>query len=374
MITWLPNTNRKEFLEYFREVDIVDAALERRASRLIETYVRAASRKMYITPALNVIKDTINRVAKEHWATIKPTEAIAFTDYIRNVFQNIYGSKTATEIVMQRAGTESLMRLARVFKKDITPIKLNVIDKLTTAASLAYLGFRPYSVMKQLVSIVTMGGPYVGMGTVLEGINLMSIPGNFARVLKMGAVSSVLPTGAEFVAQEGISKGILGGMKKVAAASMKPFKMGDDVARAVLYLGTEARLTQNIKLLRAGTITREQFEASSGMNLFGTGQANYGTKLHDLNPGPTGEMAFIDHFSKLAADRTMFLYEKFQRPQIVRSSAGKFFGQFGTWPLNFLALVKDRMSTDSLTIPQKIKAIAELGLATWAVAEGFKAV
>ncbi len=371
MITWLPKTNRKEFMEFFREVDIDEAILERKASRLMETYVRAASRKMFITPTLDIIKNTINKVSAEHWKTIKPTEAIAFIDYMKNIFRDIYGSKTASEIVTTRAGAESITRLARVFKKDITVSKLGLIDKITTLASLSYLGLRPYSVLKQLTSIVTIGGPYIGMPWMLEGINQLSIPGQLERLIRQGVVSSVLPTGAEFVAE---AQGYLKGAAKVAKASMAPFKWGDDVARAAVYLGMEQRLLSNMKAFRAGTINEDRFFTDSGMNLFGIGQYDYGKKLLDTNKGPSGDLAFVDHFSKLAADRTMFLYDRFQRPQLVRSAAGRFFGQFGTWPLNFIALLKDRMSTDSLTIPQKIKVVAELSAATWAVAEGFKAI
>jgi hypothetical protein len=371
MITWLPKTNRKEFMEFFREVDIDEAILERKASRLVETYIRAASRKMFITPTLDVIKNTINKVSKEHWKTIKPTEAIAFIDYMKNIFRDIYGSKTASEIVTTRAGAETITRLARVFKKDITISKLGLIDKMTTLASLSYLGLRPYSVLKQLVSIVTIGGPYIGMPWMLEGINQLATPGQLERLIKAGVVSSVLPTGAEFITE---AQGYLKGAAKVAKASMAPFKWGDDVARAAVYLGMEARLASNMRAFRSETINEAQFFTDSGMNLFGLGQYDYGKKLLDTNKGVNGDMAFVDHFSKLAADRTMFLYDRFQRPQLVRSAAGRFLGQFGTWPLNFLALLKDRMSTDSLTIPQKIKVVAELSAATWAVAEGFKAI
>jgi len=367
--SWLPSTKRKEFMEFLREVDISDAALERRASRLTETYLRAASRKMFITPTLDAIKNVINGVSKEHWKTIKPTEAIAFIDYMRNIFRTIYGSKTASEIVTARAGQNTIYRLARTFKKDITINKLNLVDKLTTLSTLGYIGARPYSVFKQLVSMATVGGPYIGMPWLLEGINRLANPGELQRLARAGVVSSVLPTGAEF-AMEGFGKVT----KKIAEVSMAPFKWGDDVARAAVYLGMEQRLLTSIKRLRTGQIDINHFYTESGMNLFGAGQYDYGKKLLDANPGTTGDLAFVDHFSKLAADRTAFLYDRFQRPQLVRSSVGKFFGQFGTWPLNFLALVKDRMSCDTLTIPQKIKVLAELTAATYAVAEGFKAV
>ena len=49
-------------------------------------------------------------------------------------------------------------------------------------------------------------------------------------------------------------------------------------------------------------------------------------------------------------------------------------GQYTSWPINFYNLVKDRLLSDSLTIPQKIGFLARLGTTSAAISAGFYAI
>jgi hypothetical protein len=129
--------------------------------------------------------------------------------------------------------------------------------------------------------------------------------------------------------------------------------------------------------MKYGAAYEKKFLKESGMMFFGKAQFNYMKKIMDTKPMGDALALVRDHVSTLAMSKTQFLYEKFEHPAMFRNGMGRLFGQFITWPVNYISLIADTFGSDTLSIGQKAKFLAStaaigVGVATGLQAAGIK--
>jgi hypothetical protein len=190
-------------------------------------------------------------------------------------------------------------------------------------------------------------------------------PGSIDRLKKLGIViEQQIPTGA---GAEIHRAGLLGLMVQ---KGMVPYKWADSVNRAIVYNGMEARIDSALTEFSKGKKSAEWFMRKSGATLFGLEEYNNLKNLFNASDIKGSYAGFKHRLATIAVDRTQFLYSSFDQPKMFRSGVGRLFGQYTSWPLNFVSLVGDRMSSNSLTAAQKSMFLARLGTNTGAIALG----
>lgn len=150
-----------------------------------------------------------------------------------------------------------------------------------------------------------------------------------------------LPTAGESAVYLGEgSEGFLGrklfrDVKRLQNTGMKAFRWADRVNnRVTTYLMGKLAITEEAPGLLSGKRSWEEFMFRTGLK--GSSKVDQ-DRIHALLMGverPDIARAAREFGKELVAD-TQFIYDKVNAPMAFRGTAGRMFGQFGTWPLSF---------------------------------------
>jgi hypothetical protein len=368
-ITQIPDVDKKEFFELLREVAPQDVLWETDAFKVADTYTHLMARKTIVRPIVKRIGDDFRRITRTLGREgITPKDYEVIVNYFGSLFESIEGIQAPSARILRHATDTSLQGVADAVNARFgTHYKMkgkhDLVAKLITASTGAHLAGRPMPVFRNLTQSLITGGSTIGNRWWLEGLDRTLRPGSIQRMVDLGIViKEQVPVGAGFAIPRG---GILG---TAVRKGMIPYKVADWINRTIVYNAMEARIDSAIDLYRNGKISRRRFDRLSGAKLFGMSEYNQGLKyLHATKNVDEGFMAFKDHFSRLAVDRTQYLYNSFDQAQMFRSGIMRFPGQYTSWSLNFWNLIKERMMTDSITVPQKIGFTARLAGSTFAI-------
>jgi hypothetical protein len=370
----IPANDRKMFFEFMREVDPKDVAFSDSLDDVLKIYTHMMARKLYIRPITTMIKDQIRDINKVYNLTGKtPKDYIAFEHYIASMFESIEGIAGPSERTFRIATDNMMEELSNKMQaltgqklEGATKGKFSMMSKLASITIGGQLAGRPYPIMRNLMQSLVPGGTTIQLKWWFKGLDEVLRPGSLQRAESLG-----LFTATDIPVTTGHDIAGAGKLGAAVTKVMKPYSWSDNVNRAIIYFGMEARAKDALLRLSQGKIKASEFARESGANLFGKAETNYALGL--LNKGK-GVDAFVHQVSKLASDRTQVLYDAFNQPSIFRGSFGRLMGQYTSWPINMLHLVKDRLSSDSLTFGQKAAFFAELGITTGAIAAGVNSV
>lgn len=164
-----------------------------------------------------------------------------------------------------------------------------------------------------------------------------------------GDVFQELPIGAD--------KGTL---VKLANMAVQPMRWGNDAARTLTYNGEYDATLPLVQQLRDGKINQADFMKQSSVKFLD--EANISRVMPKaIDPSiPAEEIA-----RRIALDTvqlTQWPYLRGSQPALLRTGAGRLFGQYGTWPLNYLSFL-GRM-TAKMAVPE-IRSEAVKAAATW---------
>lgn len=124
-------------------------------------------------------------------------------------------------------------------------------------------------------------------------------------------------------------------IKRLQNAGMKPFRWADRVNnRVTTFLMGEAAIVEEAPALLSGKRSWEEFMFRTGLK--GSSKVDQ-DRIHALLMGverPNITQAAREFGKELVAD-TQFIYNSVNAPMAFRGTAGRMFGQFGTWPLSF---------------------------------------
>jgi len=375
--TQMPGADKHYFFELMREIDARDVLWNKDPFEMYDTYSRLMARKMYLRPVIKDISTTFREISQEFVkAGGTPNDYRVVANYFGDLLANLQGIQAPSDTVFRLATDNTLMGIAKQIDAKIPGAnlagrmkgKFDLVSKVITLSTGAHIAGRGYAVARNLTQSLITGGSVIGDRWWLEGLDRAARPGALERMYDLGVVRrGMVPAGAGFEVQRG---GILGWMVQ---KGMVPYKWADLVNRSIVYHGMEARVQEALDLYKRGKITPKRFARRSGAHLFGKAEYNEAINLFDVRNPAKAEPAFVHRLSRLAADRTQYLYDAFEHPHFARSGVGRIFGQYTSWPINFVYLVREQLMSDTLSVVDKAAFMARLAGTTAAVGSAFYA-
>lgn len=371
-MTDIPDSSHKFFFEMLREVDEVDSALERDAFKLAETYTHLMGRKLFMRPTLEGAKKelgTVLKALKESKKEAQYSDYAYVVNYFTKMFESLDGITQPGEKRFRMAVQNTFETLEAKLKEHGIPFdskaKRDPIAKLVTLTTGAHLAARPYPIARNLTqSLIT--GSIIGPNWWLHGVDNALTPQSIKEMMDKGIVETIaIPSGSGFAISPDEWLG------KIVSKAMEGYKWSDWMNRTIIYKGMEARVQHAFDLFKANKITQEKFLRMSGAKLFGKAQFNDIARLWNTAKSEGGTIdAVKDRIARLAVERTQYLYDKFNSPEMFRSGIGRLAGQYTTWPLGYFNLVKGMLSSDTLGVADKAQILTGLGISAGAIATG----
>lgn len=366
-MTQIPKTHQSAFFEFLRDVDPRDVVWERDAFKLAEVYNHLTARNTFVRPTLDNIKGELQHILsamKHNQASNDDYKAV--TNYISNLMGVISGVDTPSDrrlkYAVQRTNEEVHKYVLKQMGKEAKHVKgFDPISKLISISTGAHLAARPFPILRNLSqSLVT--GSFIGPRWWMEGVDEIMKPGQIKRMMDMGVVEDVvMPTGSGFSIDP----------NSIIAKGMQGYKWADWINRGTVYLGTEKRFNNAVERLKAGKLSKKKFFRESGMKLFGNTEFNEMARIYNTATDKNAALNTIrDRVASKATARSQYLYTRFDHPEAFRSSIGRLFGQYTSWPLNYYNFVKSMISADSLTVVDKAQMLGGLGAVTYGLARG----
>ena len=288
---------------------------------------------------------------------------------------------SGTAIADKAVASDFFMELNRRLGTDVTG---NVADQLISIFMLhsyaATMGLRMNLTGRNFTQIFTTGVPVFGVKNVARGLRRSLTPKGikFTRSVIGSEFTGVpmeytLPESAELLrAARGITGKVAGraaraGLKGEAALreayrlSMLPYKGADWQNRNVMCNTAWVADTRELPGFRQNRTTLQEFKNKTGIVYFN--EATQQEILAPLRDGfvPANIESFLKRFAVNAAEDTQWIYRAGAAASVLKFKiggvrVGRLFGQFGTWPLNYLQWVQRGISTGNLAATEQFVA------------------
>jgi hypothetical protein len=139
-----------------------------------------------------------------------------------------------------------------------------------------------------------------------------------------GDIYEEIPAGGRSLVDKGV---------QAAGKLLSPSRWGHNAGRLFVYHGANEAAGDAITKLRAGKITPDKFINDTGLWFLSKPErADYLTKAMDTG---NDKAELSKRIALDMVDRTLWAYRRGQQPGALRTGAGRIFGQYGMWPLNF---------------------------------------
>lgn len=367
-LTNIPKGDRQYFFELLREADPSGLALVDNPFDAAEVYTNLMARKLFVRPAIQRMGGALKKMDDFYKAKgEKPGDYLSMFNYIADMMNAIQGIQMPHDRVLAYA-TENTLEGVRKAVESATGRKWNsykgrtdLIGKAIGLGISGQLAMRGYPIFKNLTQSLITGGSMIGWRWWLDGVDAVSDPKQVQRMYQLGIVKpSDVPIigGTDAVSLRGFAE-------KATAMGMKGYSYADIINRTIVYTGMERRVQSALADFQAGKLTPGGFTRLSGMKLFGKPAFNEAAAM--FNTGKYREL--VDFLARTATDKSQFLYETFESPRFARTAIGRLAGQYTSWPINFAALLKDRIANTAFA-PQSISYLARLSASSAAIAAG----
>jgi hypothetical protein len=138
---------------------------------------------------------------------------------------------------------------------------------------------------------------------------------------------------------------------KVADKLLAPSRYGHNIGRQIAYLGEKSRAMREIARYRAGAIT-DPGELANRTGLWFQDEAPR-SRLLAMAADPTVPIEeAAKQFGLAMNDGTQFALRSGTQGAVLRTGMGRIFGQYGTWPSNYIEFVR-KMSSRAMDNPKK---------------------
>lgn len=215
---------------------------------------------------------------------------------------------------------------------NISPYLLQRMMVLTYAAG---LGLRPAIAVRDGLQVLSTSLPILGARRFERGLELMFSSKGRALADKAGAFLGKTNIGELYgdVFGEIPTEGRLAqGLNRFANLMMSPSRWGHNFSRGITFLGEYDNALKAIKDLRAGKLTQDAFMKKTSL-WFMDKQVSSKLLIESQSKLPIEEVA--KKIGLETVDLTQFPYRRGTQPAILRTGAGRIFGQFGMWPMNY---------------------------------------
>lgn len=381
----IPEPERLAFYEMARESDPSRLIFETDAVRLMEQYTHMAARNAFLRPVMKDLRHSLNQLVdsvKVKGAIDKDYEQIV--RYMGNFFDSVDGIHNVMDHQLRDATNNLMDRVARFldsrgkpdaegrpsqkWQRRMATRSKNFVDTLITWSTGAHIAGRPYSAFRNLTQSLVTSGSLLGVDWWLDAVDKVMRPGSLARMEQLGIISrNALPVSGW------AEMDIDSFLKRAVSLGMYPFKQADAINRAIAYTMGESRAMHAFDLMQEGKIKNQKaFARRSGMKLYGN--ANYNQLVDILNLAENanvGRAAFADRLGRLSVDRSQYLYNQFDQPQLFRHGIGRWFGQYTSWPINFINLTSQAIGPRSgMPVADRIGYLTRLSGITGSIATG----
>ena len=367
-------SHREAFFEMFREVDPGQVLFDMDVRRLMGQYSHMAARNIFIRPMMKDLSGQINNIVDQAIKNNTLGDGSMVVRYLNNMFDSMQGVHNASNAGLRDASQNLYTRMGRFVDKiagtrgtDGMPGKFelratrrghDIIDNMIAWNTGAHIGGRVYSAFRNMTQSLVTTGSLIGVDWWMDAVDKVMRPGSMNRMLQLGIVSrNAIPVaGWRNLDADGF-------LKKAVGLGMRPFREADAINRMIAYTMGESRARHAFSLLDQGRIRdANHFARASGAKLYGIENYNQIVDINNLAPSSTAARdAVADRLGKLAVERTQYLYELWNQPQMFREGAGRLFGQYTSWPLNFLGLVSEAANPKSgMPVLQRVGFFTQL--------------
>lgn len=275
-----------------------------------------------------------------------------------NMVQGIpHQSDRLVKAALQMAA-EGWNKVVRIPGLQVDPDAKNILQKFLTLTSSAAVGARPALFIRDL----------------FENFKAMAVMGPTA--FTRGIERAMTPEGFEasnVVALHGknineylsaiTDDSLIGKWSKVAEAMMAPARWGNNIGRRAVYLGEVERSLGAIAQYRSGAIDADALIQRTGLWFH---DAVPRSRLVAMASGDMPIHQVADEFGRQMVDSTLYSLRYGNQPQSLRTSAGRVFGQFGQWPVNYIEFAR-KLGARSIEFPTRGgAALAAFGAAQYA--------
>jgi hypothetical protein len=216
------------------------------------------------------------------------------------------------------------------------------INKLMALSYVSGLGLRAAVPVRDALQVVTTTLPILGPKTFARVLKTALTSKGWARSNAAGAllhranvgelygdIFSEIPVGG---------KGKLDTALSLSNKLLAPSRWGHNIGRDIAYHGFYSDTLLSLRKFRQGKIGPDKFINDSG--LWFTGKADrqrfVTMAMNQLNPSK--EVA--KNIALELVDRTLWPYRRGTQPGILKTGAGRIFGQYGMWPMNYTEYLK----------------------------------
>ena len=319
------------------------------AFKLAIMHVNAGAKEKFMKVPYNTAKKMVDSIKNLPSQTGKA---------VNNYLSDIYGYPRETS----RAARQFVQNFKDIYNSKIPFEKFKMDDAVlerivNTELQLTYGGamaFRPVTVIRNMAQTYLLTFPTVGAKSFYAGLKKGFTKEGFARARQLGILyedALPVPYGEDF--------GVFDFLGKVTKKGLWGFRKQDSVNRVIAFhAGEDKVLRHGKKLMKTGDVKK----FINGAELDWYHPTIIKEDVLPLVKKALKEKDFA-HMEKLAetmgihnAEATQFIYRKANSPDLMQSSPGKIFGQFGTWPAYYKEWVKS--TTTRGTTKNKAKRIA----------------
>lgn len=213
----------------------------------------------------------------------------------------------------------------------------DAIDKYLLLSYAGSLALRPAILIRNLAELFTTSYPILGnhlwgglrdaFPALREGQSNELVE----RAYKYGAMVSKSNL-QELYAGGGPAGGVEGKLEKIGIAALRYLQVSHNATRLVAFAGFEKKVGEAI---RANLQDPKAFLRESGLWFLPKGQQDVFTReFSKLTPETYDD--FASRAASKLVDATQWNYRRGATPGLYKYQLGRLFGQYGTWPLNYL--------------------------------------
>lgn len=237
----------------------------------------------------------------------------------------------------------------------------DILSKYVLFSYAGGLGLRPMAFVRDSLQLLTttlgvLGPKYmvVGMERALRNPEAWSLAEKYGWLLKENPLHSLT--------QGGYEKYTPGRVTQVAETVLRPLRWSNNSNRLVSGWGHFEKALDAIKEF-SQTDTR-QMAKKIGLHYLDEGlQKRYMSEIAQATPSQWEDISM--RIAKDMVDFSQWSYRRGSAPGMYEYALGRLFGQYGTWPLNYIEFLRHVASRGDAA--DKVKALSQLALAHYAI-------
>jgi hypothetical protein len=234
---------------------------------------------------------------------------------------------------------------ARMIGKEIQPRTAeNIVNLMTSLTYGATIPFRPALIARNWFQAVQTIPARTGWESFMDGVHRALKKENFDELVKKGIIPiHQAPLHATSEVFDPRNLKLTRSMQNLVDRGFRWYKTADDFGRAMAYYAQKHRIAKYKDAVMTGKISWDDFLQKAKVKTFGDADVSEFTRLWR-----EGQFeAAGDHLGAVLARETHFRYGDANRPAGWGGVAGRLFGQFGTWPVQYKDFVMQGLSRGS---------------------------